>query len=90
MRVTLALYCCREILPLRIANTHARTHSQTGTSVMRSEESKSKEPQHCTLSGVKRERKGEEEKAVRWVGRRKTKKGRWKAGVGVLRPPGNF
>ncbi len=77
MHVSLPSYCCREILPLCIANTHCvrtRTHShthtysQTGTSVMRNEESKSKGPQRCTQSGAKRERKREEEKAVRWGG----------------------
>lgn len=56
---------------------------------MRSEESKSKGPQRCTLSGVKREKKGGREGSE--VGRDgKTKKGRWKAGAGVPRPPGNF
>lgn len=39
-------------------HTCTHTHRPMGTSVMRSEESKSKEPQCCTLSGVKRERKG--------------------------------
>lgn len=58
------------------SQTHAHTHTvKTGTSVMRSEESKLKEPQHCTLSGVKRERKREEEKAVRWVGMGKNEEG---------------
>ena len=84
--LSLASHGCGEILPPRIANTHARTHSRTGTSVMRSEESKSKEPQRCTLSRVRGEREREEGKAVRW----ETKEGRWKAGAGVLRPPGNF
>lgn len=65
LSVWLSVYACltRLILllgnlPLRIPNTHAHTHRPMGTSVMRSEESKSKEPQCCTLSGVKRERKG--------------------------------
>lgn len=48
------------------SRTHMHTHSQRGTSVMRSEESKSKRPQRCTLSGVKREKKGGREGSEGW------------------------
>lgn len=64
LSVWLSVYACLTRLILLWGNLasshpkHTHTHSQMGTSVMRSEESKSKEPQCCTLSGVKRERKG--------------------------------
>lgn len=98
--VSLTSHCCKKILALCIANTNARSHththtnkhaeSQKGTSVMRSKESKSKGPLHWTLTGVKTERrKGGQEGSE--VGRdEEKKKGRWKAGAGVLRPPGNL
>lgn len=88
MRVSLASYCCREILPFRIANTHA--HSQTGTSVMRSRGIKVKRTTALhSERGEKRKKEGGREGSG--VGRDgKTKKGRWKAGAGVLRSPGNF
>lgn len=86
MRVSLGSHCCREnLLPPRArvyvcmqARAHTHTQKLRGTSVMRSEESKSKGPQRCTLSGVKRERKREEEKAVQWggMGKQRTEDGR--------------
>lgn len=77
-------------MPFRIANTHACTHSQMGTSVMRSRGIKVKKAtvRHSEW-GEKRKQEGGRKGSE--VGRNvKTKKGRWKAGAGVLRPPGNF
>lgn len=93
MRVLLASYCCREILPLRITNTHGRAHTHTQWDGNVSNEERGIKVKRATAlhseRGEKRRKKGGREGSE--VGRDgKTKKGRWKAGAGVLRPPGNF
>lgn len=87
MHVSLPSKCYREILPLRIANTHTQSdghvsNEERGIKVKRATALHSER-------GEKRKKKGGREGSE--VGRDgKTKRGRWKAGAGVLRPPGNF
>lgn len=78
---------CERISPLCFAKAHK--HGQKSRSVMRTKESKSEGPQHCSLKGVKNDRKGGKREG-RYVGRDEKTKGRWKVGAGFLRPPGDF
>lgn len=90
MRVSLASYCCREGLSLRIAK-HTCAHTQSDGHV--SNEERGIKVRRATVlhseQGEKRKKEGGREGSE--VGRDgKTKKGRWTDGTGVLRPPRNF